>query len=97
MLVVKKMKEKNTRREFLRKGLTVAAVGVTVPSFLTRTAYALNNPADLPLVKSRPGIPDDRILVVLVGFQKLQQLLFVVIPRSNAVGRLLGSGFCLGN
>jgi uncharacterized protein (DUF1501 family) len=55
----------HTRREFLRKGLTVAAVGVTVPSFLTRTAYALNNPADLPLVRSRPGVPDDRILVVL--------------------------------
>jgi uncharacterized protein (DUF1501 family) len=55
----------HTRREFLRKGLTVAAVGMTVPSFLTRTAYALNNPADLPLVHSRPGRPDDRILVVL--------------------------------
>src|SRR5207247_10899495 len=55
----------HTRREFLRKGLTVAAVGVTVPAFLTRTAYALNDPADLPLVKSRPGNPDDRILVVL--------------------------------
>src|SRR5438093_3687833 len=55
----------HTRREFLRKGLTVAAVGVTVPTFLTRTAYALNNPADLPLVRSRPGLADDRILVVL--------------------------------
>jgi uncharacterized protein (DUF1501 family) len=55
----------HTRRDFLRKGLTVAAVGVTVPSFLTRTAYALNNPADLPLVSSRPGMPDGRILVVL--------------------------------
>ncbi len=55
----------HTRREFLQKGLTVAAVGVTVPAFLTRTAYALNNPADIPLVRSRPGVPDDRILVVL--------------------------------
>jgi uncharacterized protein (DUF1501 family) len=55
----------HTRREFLRKGLTVAAVGATVPSFLTRTAYALNNPSDLPVVRSRPGVPDDRILVVL--------------------------------
>jgi uncharacterized protein (DUF1501 family) len=55
----------HTRREFLQKGLTVAAVGVTVPSFLTRTAFALNDPTDLPLVTSRPGIPDDRILVVL--------------------------------
>jgi uncharacterized protein (DUF1501 family) len=55
----------HTRREFLQKGLTVAAVGVTVPSFLTRTAYALNDPSDMPLVSSRPGVPDDRILVVL--------------------------------
>jgi uncharacterized protein (DUF1501 family) len=55
----------HTRREFLQKGLTVAAVGATVPSFLARTAYALNNPADMPLVTSRPGVPDDRILVVL--------------------------------
>jgi uncharacterized protein (DUF1501 family) len=55
----------HTRREFLRRGLTVAAVGLTAPSFLTRTAYALNNPADLPLVHSRPGVPDDPIVVVL--------------------------------
>jgi uncharacterized protein (DUF1501 family) len=55
----------HTRREFLQKGLTVAAVGVTVPSFLTRTAYALNDPTDIPRVSSRPGVPDDRILVVL--------------------------------
>jgi uncharacterized protein (DUF1501 family) len=55
----------HTRREFLKKGLTVAAVGVTVPSFLTRTAYALNDPADMPLSRSRPGVSDDRILVVI--------------------------------
>jgi uncharacterized protein (DUF1501 family) len=54
-----------TRREFLKKGLTVAAVGLTVPSFITRTAWALNDPRDIKRVTSVPGVPDDRILVVL--------------------------------
>jgi uncharacterized protein (DUF1501 family) len=54
-----------TRREFLKKGLTVAAAGLTVPSFVTRTAWALNDPRDLKQVRSVPGVPDDRILVVL--------------------------------
>jgi uncharacterized protein (DUF1501 family) len=54
-----------TRREFLKKGLTVAAAGLTVPSFVTRTAWALNDPLDVKSVTSVPGVPDDRILVVL--------------------------------
>jgi uncharacterized protein (DUF1501 family) len=54
-----------TRREFLKKGLTVAAAGLTVPSFITRTAWALNDPRDIQRVRSVPGVPDDRILVVL--------------------------------
>jgi uncharacterized protein (DUF1501 family) len=54
-----------TRREFLKKGLTVAAAGLTVPSFVTRTAWALNDPRDIKQVRSVPGVPDDRILVVL--------------------------------
>jgi uncharacterized protein (DUF1501 family) len=51
-----------TRREFLQKGLTVAAVTMTVPSFLTRTAYALNDPTD---VKPVARASDEPILVVL--------------------------------
>jgi uncharacterized protein (DUF1501 family) len=51
-----------TRREFLQKGLTVAAVTMTVPSFLTRTAYALNDPTD---VKPIARASDEPILVVL--------------------------------
>src|SRR5436853_3277717 len=51
-----------TRREFLQKGLTVAAVTATVPSFLTRTAYALNDPHD---VKPVARGSDEPILVVL--------------------------------
>jgi uncharacterized protein (DUF1501 family) len=51
-----------TRREFLQKGLTVAAVTMTVPSFLTRTAYALDDPTDVKTVKRTN---DEPILVVL--------------------------------
>lgn len=54
-----------TRREFIRKGLTMVTVGMTAPSFLTRTALAMNNPWDIAQVTSKPGIPDDRILVVV--------------------------------
>ncbi|MCL6552191.1 MAG: DUF1501 domain-containing protein [Firmicutes bacterium] len=54
-----------TRREFLHRGLTIVAMTATAPSFLTRTALALTNPWDAPLVASAPGVPDDRVLVVV--------------------------------
>ncbi len=54
-----------TRREFVKKGLTMVAVGATVPSFLTRTALAMNNPWDVAQVTSRPGVPDENVLVVV--------------------------------
>ncbi len=59
------MDHRMTRREFVKKGLTIVAVGATAPSFLTRTALALNNPWDTALVQSPPGVPDERILVVI--------------------------------
>jgi len=54
-----------TRREFLHKGLTIVALGATAPSFLTRTALAMGNPFDIAQVISRPGVPDDNVLVVI--------------------------------
>jgi uncharacterized protein (DUF1501 family) len=54
-----------TRREFLRKGLTMVTVGMTAPTFITRTALAMNNPWDVSQVTSQPGVPDDHILVVV--------------------------------
>src|ERR1051325_9554680 len=53
-----------TRREFLKKGCTLAAISFTVPSFITRTVFALNNPFD---VRGRAGraAADDRIFVVV--------------------------------
>lgn len=59
------MSQGMTRREFIQKGLTIVAVGATAPSFLTRTALAMNNPWDVAQVASRPGVPDDHILVVV--------------------------------
>jgi len=59
------MKQGMTRREFIKKGLTMVTVGMTAPSFITRTALAMNNPWDVSQVTSQPGIPDDRILVVV--------------------------------
>jgi uncharacterized protein (DUF1501 family) len=59
------MSQGMTRREFIHKGLTIVAVGATAPSFLTRTALAMANPFDIAQVTSRPGVPDDNVLVVV--------------------------------
>ncbi len=59
------MSQGMTRREFIRRGLTMVAVGATAPSFITRTALAMNNPWDVAQVTSRPGVPDDHVLVVV--------------------------------
>src|SRR4030066_1706420 len=59
------MSQGMTRREFIKKGMTMVAVGWTAPSFITRTALAMNNPWDVAQVTSRPGVPDDRVLVVV--------------------------------
>src|SRR5438128_710288 len=59
------MNQGMTHREFVKKGLTMVAVGLTAPSFITRTALAMNNPWDVTQLTSRPGVPDDRVLVVV--------------------------------
>lgn len=71
-----------TRRTFLKKSLKLAAVGVTVPTFLSRTALAMSDPAEIPLLQSRPGVPDERILVV-VQLSGGNDGLNTVIPYSN--------------
>lgn len=55
----------HTRRQFIGKGLTLVSAGATVPLFLDRTAWAINDPLDDKLVASAPGVPDDRVLVVI--------------------------------
>lgn len=51
-----------TRRSFLSRGLILASAATTIPAFLQRSAYAI-----APRVGegSMPGIPEDRILVVV--------------------------------
>lgn len=50
-----------TRREFLNSGLVLASAALTMPSFLQRSAMAMHAPA----AGSIPGVPDERILVVV--------------------------------
>ena len=51
-----------TRRDFLRSSLPLAAAFGTVPHFLSQTVLAAPNTDTL---SSIPGMPDDRILIVL--------------------------------
>lgn len=51
-----------TRREFLRSSLPLAAAAASVPQFLSQTVLAAPNTLE---TASIPGMPDDRILVVL--------------------------------
>src|SRR5438874_13785161 len=53
-----------TRRIFLQKGLTMLAVGATVPTFLDQTVMAIANPFDTPLTQ-QPSGKDGKILVVV--------------------------------
>ncbi len=52
-----------TRRAFLTKGLTMLAAGGTVPSFISKTAFAVGDPFDVKLTQSDSGT-DGKILVV---------------------------------
>lgn len=53
-----------TRRAFLTKGLTMLAAGGTVPSFISRTAFAVGDPFDLSQTQKDSGV-DGKILVVV--------------------------------
>lgn len=53
-----------TRRVFLQKGLTMLAVGATVPTFLDQSVFALANPLDSARTQLPTG-KDGKILVVV--------------------------------
>ncbi len=53
-----------TRREFLHRGVGLFGFGATVPSFIAETAFAMADEAAAAQTASRPGVPDDRVLVV---------------------------------
>src|SRR5688572_20032159 len=56
--------ETTTRRVFLQKGLTMLAVGATVPTFLDQTVLAIANPLDTRLTQAPSG-KDGKVLVVV--------------------------------
>ncbi len=55
----------STRRDFLQRGLTLVGAGATIPCFLEKTAWAFGDPEGASATKSIPGMPDDRVLVVI--------------------------------
>ena len=54
-----------TRRAFLHGGLTLVSTAATAPWFLQRSAFGIENPFDYRATARRPGVADDRILVVV--------------------------------
>jgi uncharacterized protein (DUF1501 family) len=52
-----------TRREMLRTGLLLASASLTIPAFLERSALAMQ--AQQGGLSGAPGVPEERILVVL--------------------------------
>lgn len=53
-----------TRRRFMRHGLGLVSAAATVPAFLIRAGDALAADTTMRL-SSKPGVPDDRVLVVV--------------------------------
>ncbi len=54
-----------TRRAFIQRSLTMVSTCATLPLFIQRSAFAIDNPFEYRATASRPGVPDDRILVVV--------------------------------
>jgi uncharacterized protein (DUF1501 family) len=52
-----------TRRQFLHDGMCLVSATATLPLFLQDSAFALAQPGGQ--TSSRPGVPDERILVVI--------------------------------
>jgi uncharacterized protein (DUF1501 family) len=53
-----------TRRQFLHTGLVAMSTAASIPTFLQHSAQAMANDSGGALA-SRPGVPEDRILVVV--------------------------------
>lgn len=52
-----------SRREFVQRGLVLASAAAMVPSFVQRSAFGMPQPA--AGMGSIPGVPEDRVLVVI--------------------------------
>ncbi|HRP62481.1 MAG TPA: DUF1501 domain-containing protein [Phycisphaerales bacterium] len=53
-----------SRRLFIQQGITLASMAVTAPLFIERTARGMMLPLE-SMLSSRPGMPEDRVLVVV--------------------------------
>lgn len=71
----------HTRRVFLQTGLTVLSAASTVPLFIQRTAYAVNDPADSPLTQRASG--KDGTVLVIIQLSGGNDGLSTVIPKEN--------------
>jgi len=54
-----------TRRAFLTRSLGLVSTASTLPLFLQRSAFAIDNPFEYRQTAGRAGVPEDRILVVV--------------------------------
>jgi len=54
-----------TRRVFMQRSLGLISTATTLPLFLQNAAFALDDPMGTPDGAPRPGVPEDRILVVV--------------------------------
>lgn len=54
-----------SRRQFLQTGITLASAAATIPAFLNSSALAMSHRMLQAGVSSLPGVPDERILVVI--------------------------------
>ncbi len=54
-----------TRRLFMQRSLTMVSTCATLPLFIQRSAFGIDNPFEYRATSSRPGVPEDRVLVVV--------------------------------
>lgn len=72
-----------TRRLFLQQGVTLASMATTAPLFIQRSAMGMLNPL-ASILTSQPGVPDERILVV-VQLGGGNDGLNTVVPYGNSL------------
>ncbi len=71
-----------SRRLFIQQGLTLASLATTVPWFVQRSALSAMRPLGSPL-GSQPGVPEERVLVI-VQLGGGNDGLNTVVPYGNA-------------